>query len=443
MKFYGSLQRLTLIKFQQNLQDLTLSPNLGTTYTAARSFQLPPGDASDTVVGAAATQTLTNKTMSGASNTFSNISLTSAVSGILPVANGGTNASTASGARTSLGAAASGANSDITSLSGLTTPLSIGQGGTNSSTALNNNRVIQSSGGAIVEAAAITAARALISDANGIPTHSAVTSTELGYVSGVTSAIQTQIDGKASTALGNLASVAINTSLLPASDNAIDLGSSAKEWRSAYLKTSLVMQQPSGGTSAITLQSPTTLTSWSLTLPQDAGTNGYVLATNGSGVTSWVSNASTNSFKADWSQVSHTVTISHASPGVVSWTAHGLVNGQALYFTTDGTLPSPLVPGQIYYVVSAATDTFEVAATFGGSAINTTSDGSGTHTANVTSINVVHNLASSDVMVQLYDKADGSTIDADMVLRTDTNNVLVNASEIPSVSGWRVMVLAV
>ena len=46
----------------------------------------------------------------------------------------------------------------------------------------------------IDDAAAITASRALISDANGIPTHSATTSTELGYVSGVTSAIQTQFD---------------------------------------------------------------------------------------------------------------------------------------------------------------------------------------------------------------------------------------------------------
>lgn len=51
------------------------------------------------------------------------------------VAYGGTGATTASGARTSLGAAASGANSDITSLSGLTTPLSIAQGGTGGNTA--------------------------------------------------------------------------------------------------------------------------------------------------------------------------------------------------------------------------------------------------------------------------------------------------------------------
>lgn len=46
----------------------------------------------------------------------------------------------------------------------------------------------------LAEAAAITANRALISDANGIPTHSATTATEIGYVSGATSNIQTQIN---------------------------------------------------------------------------------------------------------------------------------------------------------------------------------------------------------------------------------------------------------
>lgn len=43
----------------------------------------------------------------------------------------------------------------------------------------------------------VTANRAVVSDSNGALTASAVTSTELGYVSGVTSAIQTQIDAKA------------------------------------------------------------------------------------------------------------------------------------------------------------------------------------------------------------------------------------------------------
>jgi hypothetical protein len=52
----------------------------------------------------------------------------------IAVANGGTGATSASGARTNLGAAASGANSDITSLTGLTTALSVGQGGTGATT---------------------------------------------------------------------------------------------------------------------------------------------------------------------------------------------------------------------------------------------------------------------------------------------------------------------
>jgi hypothetical protein len=41
--------------------------------------------------------------------------------------------------------------------------------------------------------------------------------------------------GGATTALDNLAAVAINTSLLPATDDAIDLGSASKQWRDLYL----------------------------------------------------------------------------------------------------------------------------------------------------------------------------------------------------------------
>lgn len=77
--------------------------------------------------------------------------------------------------------------------------LPVSNGGTNSSTALSNNRVMKSSAGAIVEAAAITASRALASDANGIPVAATTTTTELNYVSGVTSALQTQLNAKQAT----------------------------------------------------------------------------------------------------------------------------------------------------------------------------------------------------------------------------------------------------
>lgn len=77
-------------------------------------------------------------------------------------------------------------------------PIPVADGGTNSVAALNNNRLMQSSGGAVVEATAITASRALASDSNGIPVAATTTATELGYVNGVTSAIQTQINAKVS-----------------------------------------------------------------------------------------------------------------------------------------------------------------------------------------------------------------------------------------------------
>lgn len=64
--------------------------------------------------------------------------------------------------------------------------------------ATNNYRVLSTDGSAaVIESAAITAARALISDANGIPTHhGTVSSTEIGYLDNATSELQTQINGK-------------------------------------------------------------------------------------------------------------------------------------------------------------------------------------------------------------------------------------------------------
>jgi hypothetical protein len=49
-----------------------------------------PQVGTDTLLSATSTATLTNKTISGASNTITNVSLTSGVTGTLPVANGGT-----------------------------------------------------------------------------------------------------------------------------------------------------------------------------------------------------------------------------------------------------------------------------------------------------------------------------------------------------------------
>ena len=76
-----------------------------------------------------------------------------------------------------------------------------------------------------------------------------------------------------------------------------------------------------------------------------------------------------------------TVTISAASPAVVGWVYHGLSEGSAITFTNSGgALPTALVAGTTYYVKTPLADSFNIAATIGGAAINCTG-GSGTHTA--------------------------------------------------------------
>lgn len=76
-----------------------------------------------------------------------------------------------------------------------------------------------------------------------------------------------------------------------------------------------------------------------------------------------------------------TVTMTIATPGVITWTAHGLVANQAVKFSTTGALPTGLVAGTTYYVKTVlSADTFSVSATPGGSAITTSGTQSGVHT---------------------------------------------------------------
>jgi hypothetical protein len=78
---------------------------------------------------------------------------------------------------------------------------------------------------------------------------------------------------------------------------------------------------------------------------------------------------------------SATVTMTIASPCVVTWNAHGLAANTPITFTTTGALPTGLSVGTIYYVLAPTTNSFNVSATAGGAAINTSGTQSGTHTA--------------------------------------------------------------
>src|ERR1019366_1797358 len=81
------------------------------------------------------------------------------------------------------------------------------------------------------------------------------------------------------------------------------------------------------------------------------------------------------------------VTVSIATPAVISWTGHGLVVGTPLVFTTTDLLPTGLSPSPgflgVYYIIAAGfgANSFQVSLTAGGTAVVTTGSQSGTHTA--------------------------------------------------------------
>jgi hypothetical protein len=78
---------------------------------------------------------------------------------------------------------------------------------------------------------------------------------------------------------------------------------------------------------------------------------------------------------------SATVSMTIAAPGVITHTAHGLLAGSAVKFSTTGALPTGLTAGTTYYVKTVLTaDTYTVSATPGGAAIATTGTQSGVHT---------------------------------------------------------------
>ena len=92
------------------------------------------------------------------------------------------------------------------------------------------------------------------------------------------------------------------------------------------------------------------------------------------------------------------VSITIATPGVVTLPA-AAVNGTALVFVTTGALPTGLTMGTVYYAVNASGNTCNVAATYGGAAINTSGTQSGVHHVSVRGLPLTALGGASDVPV--------------------------------------------
>lgn len=110
-------------------------------------------------------------------------------------------------------------------------------------TSIVNSDISLTAAIAVSKLAALTTSKAVVTDASGFLATSAATSTELGYLSGVTSGIQSQINalssGGANVSLSNLSTVAINSSLIPAVDNTISLGTASARYIDGFLDNSI------------------------------------------------------------------------------------------------------------------------------------------------------------------------------------------------------------
>src|SRR4051812_675371 len=81
---------------------------------------------------------------------------------------------------------------------------------------------------------------------------------------------------------------------------------------------------------------------------------------------------------------SATVTMTIASPCVVTDTAHGLVAGAPWVGSTTGAFPTGVTAGNELYVAASpapTANTYSLTTTYGGSALTTTGSQSGVHTA--------------------------------------------------------------
>lgn len=111
------------------------------------------------------------------------------------------------------------------------------------------------------------------------------------------------------------------------------------------------------------------------------------------------------------------VSMSAASPGVVTMTAHGLAVNTPVKFTAGaGTLPTGITEGTTYYVKTVlSSSTFSVSATPGGAAINTAGSPSGTYT--LTTVPVGTTLTFKAKVMSRTTKRDGT----DNVIMTTVN----------------------
>lgn len=122
--------------------------------------------------------------------------------------------------------------------------------------------------------------------------------------------------------------------------------------------------------------------------------------------------------------------------------SHGLSNADRVMVYSSTTLPAPLAAKTVYFVVEKTTNTFKLSLTSGGSAINLTDDGTGTHkwhaatqnevSKTITAITIADFLKGIVVIpINFYNAAYVNRVE--FVLETDTGNYYTLTSTADSI----------
>lgn len=151
------------------------------------------------------------------------------------------------------------------------------------------------------------------------------------------------------------------------------------------LKLQNVVIEPSGGVTGQVLRQDNA----GDIVMGDAGRAGLIQEWAGSGIpTGWLlcdGSAVSRTTYADLFAVlirTATITVTIATPAVISWASHGFaLNDPVLFTNSGGALPTGITASTTYYVSElTSSGTFKIAAAPGGANINTSGTQSGTHT---------------------------------------------------------------
>lgn len=127
------------------------------------------------------------------------------------------------------------------------------------------------------------------------------------------------------------------------------------------------------------------------------------------------------------------------STDTITITNHDFANGDRVYVSSSGTLPTPLVSTRFYYIINRAVNTFQLSTTTGGSAVDITFCGSTTTTISsdltvLTFDDVPDNVTGDTYIDFLQTKSGHKTYSYDSLLMTNavsSNTLTITTSELP------------